>query len=80
MSGADREGRTVSQQPGPLDKVKLELAVVLGLVVGVLVVVLRLELGQWTELAVLAAVGFGCGGWLAARTRGVLRRHEQRRE
>lgn len=79
MSGADREGRRVSQQPGPLDKVKLELAVVLGLVAGVLVVLLRLELGQWTELGVLATVGFGCGGWLAARTRGVLRRHERER-
>lgn len=80
MSGADREGRTVSQQAGPLDKVKLELAVVLGLALGVLVVVLRLDLGQWTELGLLAATGFGCGGWLAARTRGVVRRHERERE
>jgi len=79
MSAGHGRGREVSQQPGPLDKVKLELAVVLGLALGVLVVVLRLELGEWIEVGLLALVGFACGGWLAARTRGVLRRHERER-
>jgi len=58
-----------SKPPGPLDAVKLELAVVLGLVVGVVIVIWRLDLGHWTELGLLAGSGFGLGGWLALRTR-----------
>lgn len=59
----------------PLDAVKLELAVVLGLVLGVVIVVWRLELGDWTELGLLAGAGFGLGGWLAWRTRRAVSRH-----
>ncbi len=52
-----------------LDLIKLELAVVLGLALGVAVVVWRLDLGHGVELAMLAGCGFVCGGWLALRTR-----------
>jgi F0F1-type ATP synthase assembly protein I len=52
-----------------LDVIKLELAVVLGLALGVAVVVWRLDWGHGIELAMLAGCGFVCGGWLALRTR-----------
>ncbi|MEX0386478.1 hypothetical protein [Spiribacter onubensis] len=56
-----------------LDAVKIELAVVLGLAVGMLLVVWRLDAGHWVELGLLAMTGFVAGGWLAWRTRGVIR-------
>ena len=56
-----------------LDAVKLELAVVLGLAVGVLLVIWRLDASHWLELGLLAMTGFVAGGWLAWRTRGVIR-------
>ena len=55
-----------------LDAVKLELAVVLGLALGVLLVVWRLDAGHWLELGLLALTGFVAGGWLAWRTRRVV--------
>jgi len=58
-----------SKTPGPLDAVKLELAVILGFVLGVVIVIWRLDLGHWIELGLLAGSGFGLGGWLAWRTR-----------
>jgi len=45
------------------------LAIVIGLALGVLLVVWRLDAGHWVELGLLAATGFGAGGWLAFRTR-----------
>lgn len=51
------------------DAIKIELAVILGLVVGVLLIIWRLDLSHGLELALLAVLGFGAGGWLAARTR-----------
>ena len=63
-----------SSDPGPLDAVKLELAIVLGLVVGVAIVVFRLDLGNWLELGLLGLAGFVAGGWLAWRTRSAVAR------
>lgn len=60
---------TNSSSPDRFNAVKIELAVILGLVVGVLLVIWRLDLGHFLELALLAGVGFGAGGWLAMRTR-----------
>jgi hypothetical protein len=56
-----------------LDAVKLELAVVLGLIVGVVIVVWRVEMSDWADLGLLALAGFGAGGWIAWRTRDVVR-------
>ncbi|WP_148291309.1 hypothetical protein [Spiribacter curvatus] len=58
-----------------LDAVKLELAVVIGLVIGALVVVWRVEMSHWADLGLLALTGFGAGGWVAWRTRIILRDH-----
>ncbi len=63
-----------SNDAGPLDAVKLELAIVLGLVLGIVIVVFRLDMGHGVELALLALAGFGAGGWLAWRTRAATRR------
>ena len=60
-----------------LDAVKLELAIVLGLAVGVLLVVWRLDASHWLELGGMALAGFAAGGWLAWRTRTVLRRADR---
>jgi len=43
--------------------------VILGFVLGVVIVIWRLDLGHWIELGLLAGSGFGLGGWLAWRTR-----------
>lgn len=65
-----RLSRSATNNSGqPLDAVKLELAIVIGLALGVLLVVWRLDAGHWIELGLLAATGFGAGGWLAFRTR-----------
>lgn len=56
-----------------LDTVKLELAVVLGLIVGVVIVVWRVEMSDWVDLGLLALTGFAAGGWIAWRTRDVVR-------
>ncbi|MEX0373401.1 MULTISPECIES: hypothetical protein [Spiribacter] len=60
-----------------LDAIKLELAVVVGLLVGVLIVIWRVDMSHWADLALLALSGFGAGGWIAWRTRGVLRDHQR---
>ncbi len=60
-----------------LDAIKLELAVVVGLLVGVLIVIWRVEMSDWADLSLLALSGFGAGGWIAWRTRGVLRDHQR---
>ncbi len=60
-----------------LDAVKLELAVVLGLVIGVIVVIWRVEMTHWAQLGLLAATGFGAGGWLAWRTKGIVERAQE---
>ncbi|RZU98878.1 hypothetical protein [Spiribacter vilamensis] len=59
-----------------LDAVKLELAVVVGLIIGVLLVIWRVEMSHWVDLGLLALTGFGAGGWVAWRTRLVLRDHD----
>jgi F0F1-type ATP synthase assembly protein I len=56
-----------------LDAIKLELAVVVGLLVGVLIGVWRVEMSHWADLGLLALAGFAAGGWIAWRTRGMLR-------
>ena len=58
-----------------LDAVKLELAVVIGLILGVLVVIWRMDMGHWADLGLLSLTGFGAGGWVAWRTRRVLQDH-----
>ncbi len=57
--------------------VKLELAIVLGLVLGVVIVIARIDAGHWVEMGLLAVTGFGCGGWLAYRTHATLVRSDQ---
>lgn len=51
------------------DGVKVELAVVVIIAVGALLVVIRMDWPAWLELIGMAAVGIGCGGWIATRTR-----------
>ncbi|QGM21339.1 hypothetical protein GJ672_03045 [Spiribacter sp. 2438] len=65
-----------SATSSPLDSVKLELAVVLGLAVGLLVVMFRVDLGHWTEIGLLVLAGFAFGGWLAWRTRRAVDQHQ----
>lgn len=62
---------TSNAHDNPFDAVKLELAVIIGLVIGVLLVIWRLDLGHLLELLLLAGLGVGAGGWLAVRTRQV---------
>jgi len=70
-----KSSRSATNNPSqPLDAVKLELAIVIGLAIGVLLVVWRLDAGHWVELGLLAATGFGAGGWLAFRTRRAVNR------
>ncbi|MBS3786279.1 MAG: hypothetical protein KGY57_05650 [Gammaproteobacteria bacterium] len=60
---------TNSEGANPFDAVKIELAVIIGLAVGVLLVIWRLDLGHVLELILLAGLGLAAGGWLAVRTR-----------
>lgn len=50
------------------ESVKLELAILLGLVIAVALVVWRIDAPHWFELLVLAVTGAGAGGWLTWRT------------
>lgn len=60
----------------PFDGVKIELAIVMLVALGCAIVIMRLSLGGWAGLSAMAGVGFACGGWVALRTRGVVKRHE----
>ena len=68
-----KSSKSVTNNEGanPFDAVKIELAVIIGLVVGVLLVIWRLDLGHALELILLAGLGLAAGGWLAVRTRQV---------
>ncbi|RLK50836.1 hypothetical protein DFR31_0745 [Alkalispirillum mobile] len=62
---------------GPLSGVKLELGVITLLALCAALVVVATDLGLLADLAILLTVGAGGGGWLAWRTRQVVRAHEQ---
>ena len=58
----------------PYDGVKLELGVALVAAMAAGITVFAMDAPAWMELLLVAAVGFGCGGWIAVRTHGVARR------
>ncbi|MDZ7810374.1 MAG: hypothetical protein U5L11_09830 [Arhodomonas sp.] len=62
------------QRPEAFAGLRAELAVVLvfGAIAALLIV--GLDLRRWVELALLAAIGFAAGGWMAVRTRAAERR------
>lgn len=51
------------------DGVRVELAVVVIVAMGALMVVVRMDWPNWLELLGMAVVGMGCGGWIAMRSR-----------
>ncbi|HKJ96088.1 MAG TPA: hypothetical protein VKA32_10730 [Gammaproteobacteria bacterium] len=84
MSPDEDRARSVSRgsdegSASAFDDVKVELGVVLIIAVGAFMVMAKVDAPAWAEILGLAAVGFGCGGWIAARTRGVVRRIERER-
>lgn len=57
------------------DPVKLDLAVMVLVAMGVVLVIARLDAPRWAELLVLAAVGMGSGAWIVFRTHRVASRY-----
>ncbi|MCO6440661.1 MAG: hypothetical protein J5I81_06120 [Nitrococcus mobilis] len=55
---------------------KLDLAVLLLVALGTTFVIVRLDAPHWLELLIVAAVGLSGGGWLALRTRRLVRAAE----
>lgn len=66
--------RNVSVAPSPLNRVKLELGVVLVATPLVWLMVERSLVDPGLQLLALAGYGLAALAWLVARTRGVLRR------
>ncbi len=62
------------------DRVKLELALAVVVLLGAGCVNLALDLSPALELAFLAVVGMVCGVWIGARARAVLRISRARME
>jgi hypothetical protein len=72
MADDPEKRRSVSRATQPeaaaaLDSIRVELIVVAIIALGTLMVVVRMDWPAWLELGGAAAVGLGCGGWLAMR-------------
>lgn len=56
------------------DSVKLNLAVMALVAMGIVLVIARLDAPRWAELLTMAAVGVGSGAWIVFRTYRVARK------
>lgn len=66
---AKRQTGSHNAQVGTVfDPVKRDLGVILLIALAATLLISRLDAPDWVELSVLAAVGLGCGAWLALRT------------
>lgn len=70
---AERGSVAPRPQPRPFDALKLELGVVLVVAACAGLATVAMDAPGWAELLGVTAVGFGCGGWIALRTRRLAR-------